>query len=154
MLKELFQLPDPPHHWDRFQTIKYGESDQRIRSCAIPYCEFEDDEKEKLYPICKDHFLHRGCLRRYLRNNANPTCPVCKDDFLFEMRDLMRDNPYTFQRPPTPDPLPVSLSQSITILRQRIGENEERSENLFERANQVIIRLPPEDDPAEHMERE
>ncbi len=64
--------------------------------CAIPFCDFKDISEgndAKLIPICKSHLLHVGCLKKLLQKEKLPKCPVCRDDYVSFLKDLIVDNP-------------------------------------------------------------
>ncbi len=60
----------------------------------------------KLVPICPNgHFMHLECLKGWVKNTAEPSCPECRDPYLTEMKAFFEDNPYEYQ-PPSPGPVP------------------------------------------------
>ena len=68
-------------------------------SCAIPYCEFKDvnehdDVDSKLMPICKSHAVHLGCFKMLLKKEKLPKCPICRDDYISHIKDLIDENPH------------------------------------------------------------
>lgn len=80
-----------------------SESTDASPSCAVTMCEFEDNENERLLPVCsKGHHMHKGCLKNFFRTTEDPRCPVCRDDTLCMYKELVIDNPHEYT-PPTPE---------------------------------------------------
>ena len=90
-------------------------------SCVLPYCEFEYDDggdgDAKLVPVCstREHVIHVGCLRVLLTKDRKARCPLCRDDYLSQLKDMILDNPppeapatteipirYAIHNPPSP----------------------------------------------------
>lgn len=71
----------------------------KMAKCAIPYCEFEDlsekdHEDAKFIPICgKLHVIHIGCFKELLKKEKYPKCPICRDDFVYQMKHFLHENP-------------------------------------------------------------
>jgi len=67
------------------------------RNCVIPYCDFEnikEGEDAQLMPICACfHCIHVGCFKNLLKNEPEPRCPICRDDFVTKMKKLITENP-------------------------------------------------------------
>lgn len=65
--------------------------------CVIPYCDFSTQSHTgddcKLVPICKSHLIHIGCLKQLLTKDKAPKCPICRDDYLSQLKDLITENP-------------------------------------------------------------
>lgn len=71
-----------------------------MSSCVIPFCEFDDDTGSgngdaKLVPICStgEHVIHVGCLRVLLTKDKKARCPMCRDDYISQLKDMILDNP-------------------------------------------------------------
>jgi hypothetical protein len=94
------------------------------KECCIPYCEiscsmedgsFEDTfghEKRaaKLIPICSaPHYIHMACLQGILKHQKTPKCPICRDDHLSELKEMLTETPY--QPPEEP-----SLAEILNVV--------------------------------------
>lgn len=66
-----------------------------MTSCAIPYCEHEDEETAKLVPVCgQGHMMHLPCVRDYVAKAKNElVCPLCRDPYLSQLRSIFVSTP-------------------------------------------------------------
>ena len=59
-----------------------GDSDS---CCAVCLCEFQDDEKGRILPLCL-HRFHVVCIDLWLA--SHPTCPVCRGAAMVSAADI------------------------------------------------------------------
>lgn len=66
--------------YEAFAIVDYSElksykSAKETTECVVCLCEFEDEEKLRLLPICA-HFFHPECIDAWFVNHT--TCPLCR----------------------------------------------------------------------------
>lgn len=85
-------------------------------ACAVSLCGNEG----KIVPICANgHVMHLECLKGWVKNREEPSCPKCRDPYLTEMKAFFEDNPYIHQPPsPGPSPNPYDFGQTNPLLVQ------------------------------------
>jgi len=60
------------------------------RRCAVDACGTRDDETIKWIPVCENgHWMHQECLHKWFECKSMPTCPLCCDDMLGRIRDIV-----------------------------------------------------------------
>jgi len=63
---------------------------KRSYECAVMGCGVDDAENEKWFCVCEnDHWMHQHCLTRLFESKVIPTCPLCNDDTLGRVRDIV-----------------------------------------------------------------
>jgi hypothetical protein len=77
------------------------DKSSETKECAVTFC----DGTGKLVPVCSSgHFLHIECLKDLIKNQKETKCPLCRDGFLEELKQLFEINHY--EAPPEEDLTP------------------------------------------------
>lgn len=94
--------------------------------CAVCLCEFSDEDKLRLLPLC-GHAFHLNCIDTWLLSNS--TCPLCRgalfvpgltiENPVFEFDDLMEEGRLSCSRD---NGFSVSGRKSSEVDAARIGE--------------------------------
>ncbi|XP_043706868.1 RING-H2 finger protein ATL46-like [Telopea speciosissima] len=88
--------------------------------CAVCLCEFSEQDKLRLLPICR-HAFHINCIDTWLLSNS--TCPLCRGTLF--LPDLSIENPvFEFDDPREEDGIPTDREDRFTC-GQKTGETEE-----------------------------
>jgi len=60
------------------------------RTCAVDGCGTKDAETAKWIPVCENgHWMHQECVHKWFECKSIPTCPLCCDDTLGRIRDIV-----------------------------------------------------------------
>ncbi|KAJ1702370.1 hypothetical protein LUZ63_002149 [Rhynchospora breviuscula] len=94
--------------------------------CAVCLCEFSDEDKLRLLPLC-GHAFHLNCIDTWLLSNS--TCPLCRgalfvpgltiENPVFEFEDLMEEGRLSCSRD---NGFSLSARKSSEVDVTRIGE--------------------------------
>lgn len=69
------------------------ESSQE-RVCAA-MCGNAASDTAKFFPICPNgHSVHAECFQKMLESNENPCCPLCRDDTMSLLKDMIVKQPH------------------------------------------------------------
>lgn len=73
------------------------EEAKEQRVCAV-MCGNPTTDTCKFFPICPNgHFVHAECFQRMLESNENPCCPLCRDDTMSLLKDMIVKQPHMNQ---------------------------------------------------------
>lgn len=98
--------------------------------CAVCLCEFSDDDKLRLLPIC-GHAFHLSCIDTWLLSNS--TCPLCRgalfvqglaiENPMFDFDDLREDDECSGEsREDKPADLEEMISAEKRVFPVRLGK--------------------------------
>lgn len=80
------------------------------QECAVTFC----DGTGKLVPVCgSGHFLHIDCLKNLIKNQKETKCPLCRDGFLEELKQLFEINHYEAPKETSPTLEDFGFSQGL-----------------------------------------
>ena len=71
--------------------------------CAIPMC---GDSGLELLRLGCAHHLHVGCISKIFKATRNPQCPMCRDDYLSRIRQIVETSPFGVAAPASPFIMP------------------------------------------------
>lgn len=74
--------------------------------------------------------MHLECLKGWVTNTAEPSCPECRDPYLTEMKAFFDDNPYVYQ-PPSPGPAPNPFDFATQQPMNPIGVMNQLMANVY-----------------------
>jgi len=84
------------------------------RTCAVVDCGQKDSDTKKWILVCANaHWMHQECLEKWFESKVVPTCPLCNDDTMGRIRDIV-----------------ISTEQKVRgkTIAARIGDEEEEEE--------------------------
>lgn len=74
-----------------FHKISYCKK----MECAANCWTSELQETPRFITVCLNgHKMHAECIRKLFILNTNPNCPLCRDDTLTVLRDIILKNPF------------------------------------------------------------
>jgi hypothetical protein len=70
-------------------------SEEHHEQCAAMCGKTDCTDTAKFLPICVNgHRMHAECVQKMLEANENPVCPLCRDDTMSLLRDLIVKQPH------------------------------------------------------------
>ncbi|KAL5987599.1 hypothetical protein ACLOJK_035348 [Asimina triloba] len=94
--------------------------------CAVCLCEFTEDDKLRLLPICS-HAFHINCIDTWLLSNS--TCPLCRGT-LFSSALAIENPVFEFEEPNDEDGLSSEAQDGFSASQK--GETEVKDEGAEE----------------------
>lgn len=100
------------------------------KECCVTYCEGTG----KLVPVCTcNHYMHLDCLKNMVKNQQVTKCPMCRDDFLEELKQVFHTNSFVSSNseddpiynyiPPEPPVTNAEQPRIYAISRWRVSED-------------------------------